>query len=382
MAGDQALKVLMIDSERTWRGGEAQLWLLMRGLLGDGYTLALAAPGDSEIAKLAAEMSVDVHPMALSGSADVGSAWRLRGVIRRGEFDIVHAHSSHGHGVMSLACAGVRPRPNTVVSRRVDFAVGTNPLSAIKYRHGADQYLAISRGVREVLERGGIAPDRIDLVPSGIDLAKFDGLGDGSAIRREFGVTAGEKIVGNVAALAPHKSQVDFVRAAALLCERRDDMRFFIVGEGELRTPIEKQIAALGLANRIHLTGFREDVLELLKGFDCFVLSSYLEGLCTSIMDAHALGVPVVATDTGGVPDLVVHAETGLLCPVRDPEELAAGVERLLGDETLRRRCVRGGLEKSKGYDYRNMVYKTKAAYERLIGGNEDESENMRSIDT
>jgi glycosyltransferase involved in cell wall biosynthesis len=231
-----------------------------------------------------------------------------------------------------------------------------------------DRFLAVSSGVRRVLIDCGVREDRIEIVPDGIDLAKFERVGDSGYLAREFALAADDTVIGNVAALAPHKSQKDFIRAARIIGDEVPRARFFVVGEGELRPELEALIGELGLQGRVVLTGFRNDVLELLSRFDCFVLSSYLEGLCTSVMDAHAMGVPVVATRTGGVPDLVEDGETGLLVPPRDPALLARAVVRMLRDHTLRARCVRRAAEQAKTYDYARMVEGTLDAYRRLLG--------------
>jgi glycosyltransferase involved in cell wall biosynthesis len=300
--------------------------------------------------------------------------WRLRRHIAGGRFDIVHCHSSHAHGAAWLAFAlgrrggkSAAGRPRLVVSRRVDFPVGKNGVSALKYRRGVDMFLAISTGVRRVLVDAGVREDRIALVPSGIDLGKFAAVGDGAYLEKEFGIGGNTTVIGNVAALAPHKSQADFIRAARIVKREIAGARFFIVGEGELRKDLESLIRELGLERDVTLTGFRSDVLSLLSTFDCFVLSSYLEGLCTSVMDAQFLGVPVVATRTGGVPDLVEDGRTGLLVAPGDPEELAAGVLRMLRDEALRARCVHFAKEKARGYDHNRMVAQTLEAYRNVL---------------
>ena len=362
------IRVLMVDSERTWRGGEAQLRLLIKGLLEEGVEVELAAPPGSEIYERTREVGVPFHPVSIGGGLDAVSAWRLRAVIRRRGYHVVHSHASHAHSVAYMACAAIAShrRPFQVVSRRVDFAVATNSLSGLKYRHGADLYLAISSGVRDVLIECGISPGRIRLVPSGIDLDKFTRVRANDYVKNEFGIGDGTMVVGNVAALAPHKSQSDFIRAARIVADSFPGTRFLIVGEGKLRRSLESLVRDLGLGNDVVLTGFREDPLEILSTFTCFVLSSSLEGLGTSVMDAQAMGVPVVATRTGGVPDIVEDGVTGLLVPPRDPVALAAAIGRMLDDESLRQSLARKALESSRGYDYRQMVYKTMDAYREL----------------
>lgn len=367
--GLRALRALMVDSERTWRGGEGQLRLLIKGLLDDGVAVELAAPPGSEIEKRTREFDIPFHPVSIGGGMDVVSAWRLRSVIRRGRYDVVHSHSSHAHSIAFMACAAIArdARPFQVVSRRVDFAVATNRLSGLKYRHGADVYLAISNGVRDVLIESGIEAERIRLVPSGIELEKFERVRDNGYIREEFKIGEDTPVVGNVAALAPHKSQRDFIGAAKILAGDFPKVLFLIVGEGKLRGELEAQISDAGLGHRVILTGFREDPLEILSTFSLFVLSSCLEGLGTSVMDAQAMGVPVVATRTGGVPDIVEDGVTGLLVPPRDPEALAGAIARLLRAPDLRQQLAKTALVQSRGYDYRQTVYKTLDAYRELV---------------
>jgi glycosyltransferase involved in cell wall biosynthesis len=363
MSASRRLRVLMVDSERSWRGGQAQVLLLMRGLVEAGVDVHLAAPGDGALFARAGEPGVTRR--ALPAHAPPAAAV-LRGMMRRGGFDVVHSHASRAHGWVALARLGLRRRPPHVVSRRVDFAVGRGAVGALKYRRGADAYIAISRGVRDVLVAGGIPAERIHLAPSGIDLAKFERLREPSYLREEFGVTPRERIVGSVAALAPHKSHRDLLHAAARVRARRDDVRFFLVGEGELRTGLERLAEELGIREAVVFTGFRPDALELMSIFDVFVMSSYLEGLGTSIMDAHALRVPVVATRAGGIPEIVEDGVTGLLVPPRAPDLLAEAILRMLDDGALREACAREAQLRSTGYDYHAMVHKTLDVYRRL----------------
>jgi glycosyltransferase involved in cell wall biosynthesis len=358
----------MVDSENTWRGGEAQLLLLMRGLVAEGVEVELAAPRPSEIHRRSRDLGVPFHQVSINGGLDVLSAGRLRGVIRRISCDIVHSHSSHAHSVAFMACASMSRRPFQVVSRRVDFDVAANALSGMKYRRGADVFLAVSYGVRDVLIRCGIPAEKIRVVHDGIDLGRFDRVGPSAYVREEFGVGPDTPVVGNIAALAPHKSQVDLVRAARIVADQMPEVKFLIVGEGQLRGRLEKLIGELGLENTVVLTGFREDPLEILSVFTCFVLSSYLEGLGSSVMDAQAMGVPVVATRTGGIPDVVSDGKTGLLVPPRDPEALAGAILRLLEDPQLMKQLADSAFAQSRGYDYSSMVYKTVAAYRELVG--------------
>jgi glycosyltransferase involved in cell wall biosynthesis len=190
-----------------------------------------------------------------------------------------------------------------------------------------DRYFCISRGVRDVLLRGGVPESRLALVPSGVPLPDPAAIAGRArqrpALRLELGLPSECRVIGTVAALAPHKNHADLLEAAARVVRVRPEVHFVWVGEGECRAALERRRRELALERHVHLLGFRDDVLELLQQFTLFALSSYLEGLCTSLLDAQALGIPIVATAVGGIPDVVENGVTGRLVPGRDPEAFA-----------------------------------------------------------
>ncbi|HXI01891.1 MAG TPA: glycosyltransferase, partial [Candidatus Saccharimonadales bacterium] len=189
-------------------------------------------------------------------------------------------------------------------------------------------------------------------------------------VRRELGLPPEARLVGNIAALAGHKSQADFVAAAPAILEAAEGVHVVIAGEGPERRALEERIRSLGLGGRVRLLGFREDVPRLLAAFDAFVMSSSLEGFCNSVLEALALELPVVATRAGGLPEMVFDGRTGLLTPVHDPAALAAAVVRLLEDGPLARRLGAAGrtLVESE-FTVEKMVERTRAAYDSLTGG-------------
>ncbi len=356
-----SLTILHVDTAADWRGGQAQVEALVRGLAKRGHRNTLVTPPGSRLAERlrngpdhteSAELDRSAQWPAAGGwrivfnaargEWDWFSARRLRQIVKSARPDVIHAHSALAHAMVWLGCAGRLAVP-MMVSRRVDFPVGDNWLSRRKYRHSAFSYLAISSAVREALIQGGVASERIFLVPSGVDPAKFTYQADRSAARRALGVGDHEFLVINVAALVDHKDQATLIRAAEIAFREMPSLRFIVLGEGELRAALETQIARAGLGDRFRLLGFRNDVEECLAASDLFVLSSHLEGMCTSLLDAMLLGKPIVATRAGGVPDVVVDGETGLLVGVRQHQQLAAAIVRLAREADLRARLAAAG---------------------------------------
>ncbi len=204
-------------------------------------------------------------------------------------------------------------------------------------------------------------------VHEGIDLGRV-AAAPPAALHEELWLPHGSPIVGNVAALVPHKGQRHLVEAAALVVREVPDARFVIAGEGELRESLEHQIKSHNLEKHVILAGFRPDVLSLHKAFDIFVMSSVMEGLGTSLLDAMACGKPVVATNAGGMPEVVRDGETGILVPPRDDRALAQAIIRLLKDESLRQRMGAAGLSLANSrFSAERMVAETLDVYADVV---------------
>src|SRR3954468_23431282 len=185
-----------------------------------------------------------------------------------------------------------------------------------------------------MLVADGVPPARIVTVHEGIDV---DHVAAAPAVNlhEALFLPHGATIVGNVAALVPHKGQRYLIDAAHLAVQRAPDTRFVILGEGELREHLEKQVHEHHLEKHVLLPGFRTDVLGCIKAFDLFVMSSVTEGLGTSLLDAMACARPIVATSAGGIPEIVEDDRNGLIVPPRDAAALAKAIVRALKDEPL-----------------------------------------------
>lgn len=339
----QTLKTLHLNTERTWRGGEKQALSLMTGLRALGHEAELICPPGAPLAARASELGITVHAIPMRGEFNPLAVTRIRRVMKRG-FDVCHMHTSHAHTFGVLA-RGLAKRPITVVSRRVDFSIyrrGTLGLNWVKYRFGVDRYVAISKAIRDVLIRDGIASDRISVVHSGVD-APPPARRTAQELREAIGIPAGAPILGNVAHLASHKGQIHLVSAMAPLHREFPSLHLVIVGEGEERPRLEARVAELGLDAVVHLVGFQEDVSSFLELFDVFCMPSVQEGLCTSILDALRWELPTVASNTGGIPEIIRPGETGQLARPGDPADLASKISGLLRAPELGRAMAARG---------------------------------------
>jgi L-malate glycosyltransferase len=334
---------LHIDTARTWRGGQHQVLVTVLGLRALGHRAVLVAHAAGELRQRAKE-GLDLIPLTPRTEMDLSAAWRLSRVIKQLQPDIVHAHDPHGVAMAALALSMSTQvsKPRLVASRRVDFRLRGSALSRWKYRQ-VDCFICASNAIRQILLSDGVPAARAVTVHEGIDLDRVAAALPAN-LHEELWLPHQAPIVGNVAALVPHKGQRHLIEAAALVVRQVPDARFVIAGQGELRESLERQIKDHHLEKHVLLAGFRPDVLSVHKAFDIFVMSSLTEGLGTSLLDAMAAGKPIVATRTGGIPEVVVDGKTGILVPPRDHQAMADAIVRLLGDSSLRRCMGEAGL--------------------------------------
>ena len=340
--------------------------LTVLGLRERGHRTVLVAHPEGELAARASE-GHDLIRLAPRAEVDLHAGWKLSRIVRELRPDIVHAHDPHAVALASLALSFLTSGkcPALVASRRVAYHLKAHAFSRWKY-HQVACFIAASNAINQILAGDGIDPKRIVTVYEGIELHRVQAE-PAANIHAEFWLPTNAPIVGAVAALTQEKGHKYLVEAAPLVLRDVPETRFIILGEGELRSSLERQIKDLHLDKHVLLPGFRADILSFIKSFDIFVMSSLFEGLGTSLLDAMALSKPTVASDTGGIPEVVAHDETGILVPPRDARALAGAISKLLKDPDGRERMGRAGLERvQRLFTAERMVEKTLAVYRNL----------------
>lgn len=329
------------------------------------HKAVLVAHPEGELYRRASE-GPDLVPLAPRTEVDLSTAWKLSRIIRQWKPEIVHAHDPHAISMAGLALSfgAPDPRPPIVASRRVDFHLQSHSFSRWKHRQ-VDLFIAASDAIERVLEQDGIPSSRIVVVHDGIDVAKIQRL-PALSIHPEFWLPSGVPVIVNVGALVPHKGHKFLVDAMPHVRREVPDAHLIIFGEGELQQALERQIKELHVEKHVLLAGFRKDVLQLMKSADLFAMSSVTEGLGSTLLDAMAMKLAVAGTDAGGIPEAVVHGETGLLAPAGDARALAAAIVRLLKDKALRERMGAAGLARvTSQFGVSRLLGGTLRAYQR-----------------
>ena len=358
------MRILQICSAREIGGGEKHLADLANMLSRRGHVVFAALSPGSAVRPLLPSISDDnIFEAPMRNALNLATAVKLSRFVSHKRIDIVHAHVARDYPLAALA-AGRSPA-RLVLTRHVLFPVsGIHRLT----RRRTARVIAVSEAVAEALRTQGIfAADKITVIHNGIDLSRFS--------PRERSESRSMIRVGMVGHLAEIKGQADFVQAAALVCAQRTDVEFVIAGEdksksGENRRRLEKLIAELGVAGRLHLQGWVEDIPELLSTFDLFVSPARSEPFGLSIVEAMAAGVPVIATMSEGAREILRDGETGRMVPINDVPALAQAMLSLIDNPAQRSAMAQQARADVRArFSLEEMVTRTESVYADVISG-------------
>ena len=365
------LRVVHVDGERGYGGGQRQLRLLARELTGLGVEQYLAVRPGSAMEAVGGEMKLTVFPLNQRSDLDLGSAQKLAGLCRRVRPQIVHTHSARSLAMAAWARTlfGLG-RPLVLFhTRRVSFPV-TGLLGGLKIRRGADRYVAISRCAAKGLLDAGVPEARLVVIPSGIDLpGVVDREAARAAVLRLGRFSHGDVVVGACGNLLPVKRFDRLVRAVASL-RREVPVRLVIWGDGPLRDTLASLVRDLGADSAVFLAGHVEKPERFFSGVDLFALASEAEGLGSVLLDAMARAVPLLGAAAPGINEVIEDGVNGLLFDPASPGDLADKLRLLAHDPGLRDRLGAAGPGRAaERYDIRVVARRTCKLYREAVGG-------------
>ncbi len=364
------MKILHLETAKEWRGGQQQIAYLVQGLVHHKVPTLLLCPEKSQLHKRFEQQKLPVQAFPIGHHLSVKTARKIARFAREKGYDLLHVHSSHALS-LGLLVKTLHPSLKLVASRRVDFPVKKPVIGSLKYNNPLiDRVVCISENIADVLRRDGVNERRLIVIHSGIDLHRLDcasSHGDNDRLKQKLGIPTNHLIVGTVAALVGHKDYPTLLKAAAQVCRRFTDVSFVAVGEGNDRPQLEALARELGIEKRFKFLGFQHNLGQFYRLFDVFVLASHKEGLGTSILDAQACGVPVVATKAGGIPEMITHLKTGLLVPPQAPDDLAEGILKLLNDAHLRQKLATQAKNAVQKFSIEQTVRQHIALYRAIL---------------
>lgn len=315
---------------------------------------------------------VRVHCLGRGRYPVVTSIRRLRRLLRDGAFDIVHTHMPQPAVAARLLLGGHR-RPALVHTEHnlwERYRWLTRQSNALTYGRNR-AVIAVSEAVaRSVTPRWASMPRPVEVVLHGVDHTAFaGGAGARSPARARLGIDPDALVVGSVGNFTAKKDQKVLLSAIAHLVPSHPGLRLVLIGSGPLEKELRAHAHDLGVGAVVTFTGARQDVPEILPGFDVFALSSRHEGLPIALLEAMASGLPCVATRVGGTPEVVDDGVEGFLVEPGDAALLAGTLGKLLDDPVLRREMGERASRRSRQYGLERAVRRTQDIYDEVLAG-------------
>lgn len=355
-------------------GGAEQLLVTAAGVRDRdrfAYEVAYLLPWKDHLVPRLQGFDVPVRCLEVRDERNVSWAVALRRLLAATPFDVVHLHSPYVAGIARLVVRSLpaAKRPALVSTEHniwSSFLAATRLLNA--WTGGLDDVrLAVSEDVRASMA-SRLRPS-VEVIAHGVDReAVRAGLAGREEVRRWLGVRPGEVLVGTVGNYRPQKAYPDLLAAARRVKDSGQPIRFVAVGQGPQEDQIKRLHAELGLQETFKLLGYRSDAVEIMAGCDLFTLASEHEGLPVALMEALVLGLPVVATEVGGIPEAVTDRSEGLLVAPHRPDLLAEGLAELAADPARRARMAEAASSRGRQFDIRRTVRRTEEHYDQLAG--------------
>lgn len=370
----RGVTVLHTEASDGWGGQEIRIFREMVGMRHRGHRVMLASKPDAQIYRRVAAAGFQVIPVAFDRRHFASSVVALRRHIRENRVDVVNTHSSSDSWIASLA--GNLEGVALLRTRHISSTVKGNLLNRLLYGRLCREVITTGEFIRNQLIRDlKLDPGKVHSVPTGIALEDYSHV-NGGAFRAAQGIPDDAPVLGIAAVLRSWKGHLVLLDAMSSICSSLPEARLLMVGEGPMRKVIEARIRELNLQDRIVMTGYREDIGPVIASFDVAVMASYAsEGIPQFALQAMALSKPVVGTRVGGIPEVVLDGETGILVNPRDPSSLADAVISLLRDAELRCRMGENGRRRVESHhSFARMLDDMEGCYRRLLNGSEDES--------
>ena len=355
------LKILHIDPERNWGGGEAQVLGLVTYLANKGHQSHLLAHPSGLLFARCRSVNIRTQPIVMRNDLDVRCVARLRRQLREIDYDIVHFHTKRAH-TLALWLPRGRGRPKYVVTRRMDYVEPRGWYTNLLYNRRVDGVVAISQAIGEVLVGAGVDKKKIRMISSGIDPRMFQ------HIRPQKPDPDNPIVVGCLGGLEERKGHRYLLEAAALLKADGLKLRYQIGGTGPMRARLEEEVARLDLGAEVRFFGFVADAAQFLASTDIFAMPSLYEGLGVAALEAMAAGKAVVATRVGGLMESIVDGVNGFLVPPRDPVGLASAIAKLARSHVLAESMGNQGRERVRQkFSLKNMALQNESYYYDIL---------------
>lgn len=367
------MRIVHCNWSGTLGGAENFAYQLARTQKEAGHDVSIAYMANRLVIGLQAiDSGIEIFEGGMKNEYDFFHLVRYFQFIKKRKFDVIHKHTS-----TPFLNAVKLPLPSSILISH--FQGGSQLGNPEWQKHGTsfwarlssglvDHYVANSNHTKNLaMEKYGLPHHRVSVLHNGIDLETFRPIRRRAAVRKEFGLNDSERIVGTVARLVPQKGIDKFIEVAKKVSTEVDNIKFLIVGDGELRPALEEKVIKLDLQDKIIFTGARTDVPDLLSIFHIFLLTSNWEPFGITLLETMTIGIPIVAFAVDGVPE-VVNETCAVLVNPGNIEMMSQETLNLFGNKSKQMKLIQGGLERVKEFDIAKISRECTEIYKSLIG--------------
>ncbi|MHC4123086.1 MAG: glycosyltransferase [Planctomycetota bacterium] len=317
-----------------------------------------------DLAEQAEKMGIKVIVAGRKPGIDFSLLPRLAKILKQEKIDIVHTHNPGAliYGTLAAKLAGIPVIVNTRhgrAKRRVNGLIW-NMNSAV---------IAISEDAKErLLKHNRLNSNKLKVIYNGVETKHFRNVVNAKTKKQLLNIDKSRLVIGTVSRLSEEKDQLILIDSLARVSQVFDNVVLVFVGDGPLRSKLKKHAEKTGVKNKVIFLGFRKDVAKIINTFDIFTLSSLMEGVSVSLLEAMAAGKPVVVTNVGGNPEVVVDGETGFLIPPKNPDKTAEAMIKLLKNPELAKRMGNAGRKRvEEKFSLDKMVKGYKELYDHYL---------------
>lgn len=329
------MRILHTESSLGWGGQENRTLNELLAMRERGHHCVVACQPEAKLGMRAREANFETTEIRMRSILDIRAIAHLRRYMQSRNIQIVNTHSGRDTQIAGLAAHSLGGRrPRIVRTRHLALPI----TSRFTYSVLPDQVVTVSNYVANYLERAGVPKSQLTTVHTGIDLSRYRPINDGGTLRQELCLPNDDLLVGTVAILRRKKGHAELLDAIPEILKEFPCTHFVFAGNGPQKENLQQRIAELDLGAHVHLLDLRRDVVNILQSLDIFVLPTHQEALGTAFIEAAAMGLPVVATNVDGVPEVVIDGQTGHLVPAQDSRALASAIKQLLSDPVNRQK--------------------------------------------
>jgi glycosyltransferase involved in cell wall biosynthesis len=357
------MKILFVDLEREWRGGQSQALLTLRGLRERGHEVVLLAAQDSTLAERAAKAGIVVKQVPRLALR----AWAANSIARLSRKEnFALAHLNEPHALTSAWLAGLHRHMPLLWSRRIGFPLQKNWVSRARFR-AVQRFVANSENVAHSLMDSGIEAKRISIVNEGVEIPTLPDAAMRSRARKRWGIADSEFLFGCVSVLVPEKGHRHLIEALPLVRQKHPSARLLLAGDGACGKELESLALRLEQKDAVHFAGFVTNVEEVYAALDAFVFPSEFEGLGTALQTAMAAALPSISTARGALREVVDNGRTALVVEP-NAQEFAEKMILLIETPELRGRLALAAREEIIAkFSADRMVTNTILVYEDVL---------------